>query len=159
MFNPYFINPYFMLFREFRFFSFFFYFQMSRKFILCCREKGVRSLHPPGYATVMLVRLRTLFFAAYRTEEGKPWVLPVVREAEKRLANDMSQNHEYLPVLGYEPFCNVAVELALGKDSPAIKSKKVFVSEIVMWRFQHLRREREETKLEMDLCRETISYQ
>lgn len=62
-------------------------------------------------------------FSAYRTEEGKPWVLPVVREAEKRLADDMG--HEYLPVLGYEPFCNAAVELVLGKNSPTIKAGKV----------------------------------
>jgi len=41
---------------------------------------------------------------AYRTDEGKPWVLPVVREAEILLANDESQNHEYLPILGFEPF-------------------------------------------------------
>uniref|UniRef100_A0A0R3S101 Aspartate aminotransferase n=1 Tax=Elaeophora elaphi TaxID=1147741 RepID=A0A0R3S101_9BILA len=63
-----------------------------------------------------------LTIGAYRTEEGKPWVLPVVREAEKRLSEDMG--HEYLPVLGYEPFCNAAVELVLGKDSPAIKAGK-----------------------------------
>ncbi|VDK73420.1 unnamed protein product [Onchocerca ochengi] len=63
-----------------------------------------------------------LTVGAYRTEEGKPWVLPVVREAEKRLADSM--DHEYLPVLGYEPFCNAAVELLLGKDSPIIKAGK-----------------------------------
>lgn len=27
-----------------------------------------------------------LWFSAYRTDEGKPWVLPVVQEMEKRLA-------------------------------------------------------------------------
>ncbi|CAG9536555.1 unnamed protein product [Cercopithifilaria johnstoni] len=63
-----------------------------------------------------------LTIGAYRTEEGKPWVLPVVREAEKRLADNM--DHEYLPVLGYEPFCNAAVELVLGKNSPTIKTGK-----------------------------------
>ncbi|VDN08500.1 unnamed protein product [Thelazia callipaeda] len=65
-----------------------------------------------------------LTIGAYRTEKGEPWVLPVVREAEKRLA-EMCQNHEYLPVLGYEPFCKVAVELVLGKDSSAIKTGRV----------------------------------
>ncbi|VDN82454.1 unnamed protein product [Brugia pahangi] len=63
-----------------------------------------------------------LTVGAYRTEEGQPWVLPVVREAEKRLADDIS--HEYLPVLGYEPFCNAAVELVLGKDSSTIRAGK-----------------------------------
>ncbi|VDK18085.1 unnamed protein product [Anisakis simplex] len=66
-----------------------------------------------------------LTVGAYRTEEGQPWVLPVVREAEKRLAADTTTNHEYLPVLGFEPFCKAAVELVLGKDSPAIKENRV----------------------------------
>nr|AAL06335.1 aspartate aminotransferase [Brugia malayi] len=63
-----------------------------------------------------------LTVGAYRTEEGQPWVLPVVREAEKRLADDIS--HEYLPVLGYEPFCSAAVELVLGKNSSTIRAGK-----------------------------------
>uniref|UniRef100_A0A914W1F0 Aspartate aminotransferase n=1 Tax=Plectus sambesii TaxID=2011161 RepID=A0A914W1F0_9BILA len=62
-----------------------------------------------------------LTIGAYRTEEAKPWVLPVVREAEKKLAVDDSQNHEYLPVLGFEPFCKAAVSLVLGADNAAIK--------------------------------------
>ncbi|VDN51627.1 unnamed protein product [Dracunculus medinensis] len=66
-----------------------------------------------------------LTIGAYRTEDGEPWVLPVVREAEKKLAEDLKINHEYLPVLGNETFCNAAVELVLGADSPAIKASKV----------------------------------
>jgi aspartate aminotransferase len=67
-----------------------------------------------------------LTIGAYRTEEGKPWVLPVVHEAEKRLAADETLNHEYLPVLGYEHFCNAARDLVLGSDSPAIKEGRAF---------------------------------
>ena len=52
-------------------------------------------------------------------------MLPVVREAELKLANDPNANHEYLPVLGFEPFSNAAVELVLGSDSPAIKEGRV----------------------------------
>ncbi|EPB73835.1 putative aminotransferase [Ancylostoma ceylanicum] len=62
-----------------------------------------------------------LTVGAYRTEEGKPWVLPVVREAEKALANDETLNHEYLPVLGHEGFSQAACALVLGENSPAIK--------------------------------------
>lgn len=36
----------------------------------------------------------TLIFAAYRDDDGQPWVLPVVNAAEKALANDTSINHE-----------------------------------------------------------------
>ncbi|VDD92668.1 unnamed protein product [Enterobius vermicularis] len=66
-----------------------------------------------------------LTVGAYRTEEGEPYVLPVVREAELKLANDSSQNHEYLPVLGYQPFIDAALELLLGKDSLVIKEGRV----------------------------------
>ncbi|KAH7728942.1 glutamine-oxaloacetic transaminase [Aphelenchoides avenae] len=62
-----------------------------------------------------------LTIGAYRTEEGKPWVLPVVREAEKRIAADESLNHEYLPVLGHEAFAKAASELVFGPDSAPIK--------------------------------------
>lgn len=80
------------------------------------------------FSKVSLLIIIHIKFVAYRTEEGKPWVLPVVRLAEEKLAKDTTQNHEYLPVLGFEPFCNVAIELVLGKDSPAIKSGKVCIS-------------------------------
>ncbi|XGW06277.1 hypothetical protein V3C99_016521 [Haemonchus contortus] len=67
-----------------------------------------------------------LTVGAYRTEEGKPWVLPVVREAEKLIAADESLNHEYLPVLGMEAFTEAACHLVLGDNSPAIKSGRYF---------------------------------
>ncbi|XP_011497433.1 PREDICTED: probable aspartate aminotransferase, cytoplasmic [Ceratosolen solmsi marchali] len=62
-----------------------------------------------------------LTIGAYRTAEGKPWVLPVVRKVESTLAQDESQNHEYLPVLGLESFSQAATTMILGEDSVAIK--------------------------------------
>lgn len=41
-----------------------------------------------------------LLLPAYRDENGKPWVLPVVRKMEKKMAEDETLLHEYLPVLG-----------------------------------------------------------
>ena len=35
---------------------------------------------------------------AYRDDDGKPWVLPVVSKVEKQIALDSSLNHEYLPI-------------------------------------------------------------
>lgn len=64
--------------------------------------------------------------AAYRTEESQPWVLPVVRQAEKDLALDDSLNHEYLPVLGLPQFTEAAVNLVLGEGNPAIKEGRAF---------------------------------
>nr|CAH0110435.1 unnamed protein product [Daphnia galeata] len=58
---------------------------------------------------------------AYRTDEGKPWVLPVVRQMEQQLAADETLNKEYLPVLGYEPLASAATSMLLGSDSPSLK--------------------------------------
>lgn len=66
-----------------------------------------------------------LFLLAYRTEKGQPWVLPVVRTAEKDLANDDALNKEYLPVLGLDAFSSAATKMLLGDDSPAIVENRV----------------------------------
>jgi len=65
----------------------------------------------------------SLGVGAYRTEEGKPWILPVVKKAERILAEKIEQeaiNHEYLPVLGLDTFTKAATALLLGDDSPAL---------------------------------------
>lgn len=62
---------------------------------------------------------------AYRTDDSQPWVLPVVRKVEQRIANDSSVNHEYLPILGLAEFRTCASRLALGDDSPALQEKRV----------------------------------
>lgn len=61
---------------------------------------------------------------AYRTNEGKPWVLPVVKKVEMQIAEQMgsSLNHEYLEMKGIESFGPAAVSLILGSDNPAIAS-------------------------------------
>nr|CAD7588345.1 unnamed protein product [Timema genevievae] len=64
--------------------------------------------------------------AAYRTDEGKPWVLPVVRKTELQLANDETLNHEYLPVLGLEAFSSAATSMLLGADHSAILEGRAF---------------------------------
>ncbi|CAG9802005.1 unnamed protein product [Chironomus riparius] len=63
---------------------------------------------------------------AYRTEEGKPWVLPVVKKAEKAVVDDATLNHEYLPVLGLDTYAAAATGLLLGEDSLQIKNKNAF---------------------------------
>ncbi|ROW15665.1 hypothetical protein VPNG_02162 [Cytospora leucostoma] len=47
---------------------------------------------------------------AYRDEEGKPWLLPSVRLAEKKIAG---ADHEYSPMLGLRPFRDACYELLL----------------------------------------------
>ena len=51
--------------------------------------------------------------------------MPVVRTVEQQLANDLTLNHEYLPVLGLTEFTNAAVKLILGADSPAVVNNLV----------------------------------
>jgi aspartate aminotransferase len=72
-----------------------------------------------------LLSLSFFLCSAYRTDDCQPWVLPVVRKVEQKIANDNSLNHEYLPILGLAEFRTCASHLALGDDSPALKEKRV----------------------------------
>ncbi|KAF1940420.1 aspartate aminotransferase [Clathrospora elynae] len=66
-----------------------------------------------------------LGIGAYRDDNAKPWILPVVKLAEDRLRNDPDLNHEYLPIAGLPEFTAASQKLVLGGDSPAIKEKRV----------------------------------
>ena len=68
-----------------------------------------------------------LCIAAYRTNEGKPWVLPVVRNVEAALAADSTQNHEYLPVAGLPEYREAGYKLLLGSECPAIVENRVTI--------------------------------
>lgn len=57
---------------------------------------------------------------AYRDNDNKPWVLPVIRKATEILLNDPNLNHEYLPITGLPEFTASAAKLILGADSPGI---------------------------------------
>ncbi|EXJ80796.1 aspartate aminotransferase [Capronia epimyces CBS 606.96] len=62
-----------------------------------------------------------LGIGAYRDNNAKPWVLPVVKKADEILRNDPNLNHEYLPIAGLPEFTSAAQKLILGSESPAIK--------------------------------------
>ena len=72
-----------------------------------------------------------LSVGAYRTSEGKPYVLKAVREAEKKLVNDDSLNKEYLPIDGLPSFLKVSTELLYGADSPAVKEKRLAIAQSI----------------------------
>lgn len=63
--------------------------------------------------------------AVYRTDEGEPWVLPVVRSVEKQMAADMTLNHESLPEAGQFDFRLAGIRLLLGKDNVAVIQNRV----------------------------------
>jgi aspartate aminotransferase len=60
---------------------------------------------------------------AYRDENGKPYVLQCVREAEKRIYEG-KMDHEYAAIGGIPAYNKVCQELQLGADSPVIKEKR-----------------------------------
>ena len=67
----------------------------------------------------------SLGVGAYRDENGKPWILPSVREAEKRIADLDKYNKEYPPQPGFPLFIKAAQEFLLGEGHPAIAEKRV----------------------------------
>lgn len=66
-----------------------------------------------------------LGIGAYRDNNGKPWVLPAVKKAERKLIDSDDYNHEYLGIAGFEPFISKAAEVIVGADSKAIADKTI----------------------------------
>jgi len=60
---------------------------------------------------------------AYRTDEAQPWVLPSVREAERRVVA-AGLDMEYSPIDGCPRFTHQATKLAFGADSPLLGGAK-----------------------------------
>lgn len=55
---------------------------------------------------------------AYRDENGKPWVLPSVHQAERILWENAQEVKEYLPIEGDADFVKLAMEFAYGPEMP-----------------------------------------
>ncbi|KAI9204690.1 pyridoxal phosphate-dependent transferase [Polychytrium aggregatum] len=72
-----------------------------------------------------------LGIGAYRDDNGSPWVLPVVRRAEKLILEDSSLDHEYLPIAGLKSFTDASVKLILGDSSPAILEKRFAANQTI----------------------------
>jgi aspartate aminotransferase len=54
---------------------------------------------------------------AYRDENGKPWILPSVREAEKIMLDDPNENKEYASISGDAAYVNEAIKFAYGQNA------------------------------------------
>jgi len=65
-----------------------------------------------------------LSVGAYRRDDGKPWVLPSVLQAEERVMA-AGMNKEYAPIVGVDDFVKKARAFALGPDSAALKEERV----------------------------------
>mmetsp|Transcript_20710 Transcript_20710/g.49059 ORF Transcript_20710/g.49059 Transcript_20710/m.49059 type:complete len:426 (-) Transcript_20710:247-1524(-) len=66
----------------------------------------------------------SLSVGAYRDGDGKPWVLPSVKEAERRVV-EANLNKEYAGITGLAKYAKLAIKFALGADSPALQEARV----------------------------------
>jgi len=62
---------------------------------------------------------------AYRDNNGKPYVFPSVRKAEKMICEDMSLDKEYAPIDGDADFCRGSRGALFGWDHPDVTSGRV----------------------------------
>lgn len=66
----------------------------------------------------------SLSVGAYRDSAGKPFVLPSVKEAERRVI-EANMNKEYAGITGLPDFAKLAIRFALGADSPLLADGRV----------------------------------
>ncbi|MCJ1243933.1 aspartate transaminase aat1 [Trapelia coarctata] len=67
---------------------------------------------------------------AYRDDKGKPYVLPSVRTAEKKVV-DSQMDKEYAGITGVPSFTKAAAILAYGPDSAPIKEDRVAITQSI----------------------------
>lgn len=78
-----------------------------------------------GYKADTYPQKVNLGVGAYRDDNGKPWVLPVVQKVNEILLKDTTLDHEYLPITGLPEFTSAAAKLLLGSSSPALTENRV----------------------------------
>ncbi len=66
----------------------------------------------------------------YRDDNGKPFVLKCVREAERRLTA-AAPDFEYAPITGVPKFVSLAQELAFGAGNAALKQKRLASTQVL----------------------------
>ncbi|KAF2141258.1 uncharacterized protein K452DRAFT_287964 [Aplosporella prunicola CBS 121167] len=67
---------------------------------------------------------------AYRDDQGKPYVLPSVRAAEKKVV-ESNLDKEYAGITGVPAFTKAATLLAYGSDSAAIKEDRIAITQSI----------------------------
>jgi aspartate aminotransferase len=61
---------------------------------------------------------------AYRDDDGKPYTLKSVKEAEKRIF-EKNMDHEYASIQGIDSFIEKSIKLAYGENHPLVKEGKI----------------------------------
>src|SRR5690606_26164358 len=67
---------------------------------------------------------------AYRDDQGKPFVLPSVLEAEKRVLQH-ALDKEYAPITGQGAFTKAAANLAYGEQSQPLAADTVAITQSI----------------------------
>ncbi|KAI8581257.1 hypothetical protein K450DRAFT_233884 [Umbelopsis ramanniana AG] len=62
---------------------------------------------------------------AYRDDNLKPYILPVVKKADSILFHNQNLDHEYQPIAGQKTYTKASSKLILGEDSPAFQQNRV----------------------------------
>ncbi len=62
---------------------------------------------------------------AYRDNDGKPYVFPIVRKVEAEIVADKTLDKEYLPIDGFDAFNKGARMALFGWESAHVNSDKV----------------------------------
>lgn len=66
---------------------------------------------------------------AYRDNNGKPYVFPIVRKVESEVVKDLTLDKEYAPIDGIPEFCHGAKQVLFGWDSPEVTSGRVVTAQ------------------------------
>jgi aspartate aminotransferase len=77
-----------------------------------------------GYKSEKFAKKVNLGIGAYRSEDGKPYVFPVVRAAEEKIVAKKLEK-EYLPITGVEEFCKGSRGVLFGWDHKDVNSGRV----------------------------------
>ncbi|KAF2866076.1 pyridoxal phosphate-dependent transferase [Massariosphaeria phaeospora] len=67
---------------------------------------------------------------AYRDDKGKPFVLPSVKQAEKKVV-ESSLDKEYAGITGVPGFTKAALQLAYGPDSTPLKEGRIVITQSI----------------------------
>ncbi|CAI5454993.1 unnamed protein product [Caenorhabditis angaria] len=67
---------------------------------------------------------------AYRDDQGKPFVLPSVKEAERQVIA-ANLDKEYAGIVGLPEFTKLSAKLALGENSEVIKNNRIFTTQSI----------------------------
>jgi len=62
---------------------------------------------------------------AYRDNNGKPYVFPIVKKVEKEIVDDATLDKEYAPIEGVADFIKGSQMVTFGWDHPDITSGRI----------------------------------